>query len=365
MNLPPTANTANHREERGAAFEGRDAPDARRRGTSAPGQSPRRAGASAATGESEAAAGKLGVTARERTFEQARLDHFARRGAAVASRRIRDRNGRTLYHLETRGDGPPVIFVHGGGSQAGEWAPLLPHLSGSRRHLVVDRPGHGLSYKLNYTGIPIRQAAVEYVTDLLDGLGIERATLVGNSMGGYFALCFAHAFPGRVERLVLLGAPAGVDRWLPPPLRLMGLRGVNRLLFRAMRESTPQQLRAKLFGRLLVAHPEKVADDFLSLVKESNGLPGAETSWRTLLEEVTTLCGFRRRCYIREEVARLATPTTFIWGERDAFAPPASGEDLARRMPHATLVKIPDAGHLPWIDAPDACTTAVENALGP
>jgi len=312
---------------------------------------------------SEQRKAKLNGHSNEEAFENSRLAFFATQGRPVTARRVEDRQDRTLYLMETAGSGDPVLLVHGGGSEASEWATLLPHLSSQGRHLVVDRPGHGLSYKLDYTGVPYRQAAVEYLVDLLGGLGIERASFVANSMGGFFSLCFALAHPERVNRLVLVGAPAGVDRWIPPFLRLMGLRGPNRLLFRQMRNPTPAMMREKVLGPLLVADPNRVSDEELSIRIASQSLPGAETSWRTLLESVVGLGGFQKRYMIRDEVASLGVPTTFIWGERDAFAPPSSGQDLASRMPNAKLVAIEGAGHMPWIDAPEACATAIEAAL--
>ncbi len=299
----------------------------------------------------------------EEEFEKRRLAFFAANGMEMRSRRVEDREGRTLYAMENSSEGEPVIVIHGGGAEGSIWAPLLPALPEGRRWIIVDRPGHGLSYKLDYTGVPYRQAAVDYVSDLLDGLGLERASFLGNSMGGYFSLCFALAHPERLDRLLLLGAPAGVDRWIPLFLRLMGLRWFNRLLFAMMSNPTPEVLRRKLWGPLLVADENRVPNEMLEIGIAASAFAGAETAWRTLLESFLTLRGCRQRYYIRDEVSSLAIPTTFVWGNRDAFAPPTSGEELARRMPDATLVKLEGAGHLPWLDAPEACAAAVERAL--
>jgi pimeloyl-ACP methyl ester carboxylesterase len=299
----------------------------------------------------------------ETTFETRRLAFFAKCGVTMTPRRLRDREGRSLYAMENRTDGAPFIVIHGGGDDASEWASLLPHLASDRRWIVVDRPGHGLSYKLDYTGVAYRRAAAQYVGDLLDGLALERASFVGNSMGGYFSLCFALEQPQRVTRLILLGAPAGIDRWVPPFLRLLGLRWVNRAIFAMMANPTPETMREKVFRHLLVANPDRVPDEFLQLEIAASQLPGAVRAWRTLLESVVGLRGFRRRCYIRDDVRRLPTPTTFVWGDRDAFAPPASGGELASQMPHARLVTIAGAGHLPWFDEPGPCARAVNEAL--
>lgn len=295
-------------------------------------------------------------------FERARLDLFARHGAPMNALRLADREGRTIYALE-RGSGEPVIVVHGGGGDAGQWAPLMSLLPQDRRYVLVDRPGHGLSYRLSYSGVDYRAAAAGFIEDVANALGATQVTAIGNSMGGYFSLAFALAHPERVRQVVLLGAPAGTDRWIPPFLRVMGLRGFNRLLFKMMRNPTPAVLREKLWKPLLVADDSKVSDELVALGIAASSLPGAELAWRTLLESFVGLGGIRRRVYIRPEVAALAVPTTFVWGDKDAFAPPASGQGLVEAMPHARLITIKNAGHLPWLDDGAACARAVADAL--
>jgi 2-hydroxy-6-oxonona-2,4-dienedioate hydrolase len=104
----------------------------------------------------------------------------------------------------SRGDGPcPIVFVHGGMSHAGDWLPLAALLVG---HVVMpDRPGCGLSYRIDYRSVDYRSVAADWVLDLVDSIEAERIDLVGNSTGGYFAMAFAIAHPERVRRLVLLG----------------------------------------------------------------------------------------------------------------------------------------------------------------
>lgn len=65
-----------------------------------------------------------------------------------------------------------------------------------------------------------------------------------------------------------------------------------------------------------------------------------------------------------DSVVSIRAPTRFVWGERDAFAPPASGRDLARRMPRARFVEVQDTGHLPWLDDPESVVRAIREELG-
>lgn len=293
----------------------------------------------------------------ERDFEEDRVALFERYGADPTPRRVPDRHGRETYVLDLGGAGRPLLLIHGGGADATIWAPIAARFTDTHRVLVVDRPGCGLSYGVAYGGFDYRSAAAEWLEDLVAGLELDSVDVLANSMGGYFALAYALA-GGRVRRLALAGAPAGVDRWVPYPLRLLGLKGVNRLLFALQGEMDADDLEG-LFDDLLVADIDRVPDAMLEVGARGGALPGADVAWRTLLEECITLGGFRRRYMIREEVAGLEQPTLMVWGEDDAFAPPESGAELAARMPAGRLVRVPDAGHLPWLDRPEAVVEPV------
>jgi pimeloyl-ACP methyl ester carboxylesterase len=86
------------------------------------------------------------------------------------------------------GDGPPLVFVHGGGMSASTWAPLMPYLA-TDRLIAFDLPGFGLSDPFDYSGRRLRSHAVAQLTSLLGALGLEQAPVVGTSLGGMWALC--------------------------------------------------------------------------------------------------------------------------------------------------------------------------------
>jgi pimeloyl-ACP methyl ester carboxylesterase len=190
------------------------------------------------------------------------------------------------------------------------------------------------------------------MSGLADALGGGPVDLVGNSMGGFFCMAFACAFPERVRRLVLVGAPAGLDRPLPLFLRLWGRPLLGRLIGKMVAATTdPEALRRRVF-RDLVAHPEALDREVLEIAIAAAQQPGAALAARTMLGAVATLGGWRRELMMREAMERLAVPTLFLWGDRDAFAPPASGEALAARMPNASVTVLDDVGHLPQLEAP-------------
>lgn len=301
-------------------------------------------------------AGRVELTPELLQFERERLSLFARNGFEGESRWVTDREGRRTYMIGRGEDPYPTLLVHGGLSQASEWSLIAGRLPG---HVIIpDRPGCGLSYPIDYLGADYRKAAADWLLDLVDGIGADQVDLVGNSMGGFFSIVFALAHPERVRRLVLAGAPAGLDRWIPLFLRLWG-NPLTGFPIRRNRITDAETLRKRVFGSLLVAHPERVPLDFLETMVAAMGLPGVDRSAYSLLRSCTTLRGFQSALMLRDDMARLRTPTLFIWGSTDAFAPPASGQGMVARMPNARIEVIPDTGHLPYVDRPDAAADAI------
>jgi pimeloyl-ACP methyl ester carboxylesterase len=292
-------------------------------------------------------------------FERERLALFARYGFEGESRWVTDREGRRTYMIG-RGEGPcPTVLVHGGLSEASEWALLAGRIPG---HVIIpDRPGCGLSYPIDYRGVDYRKAAASWLLDLVDGIGAEQVDLVGNSMGGFFATAFALAHPDRVRHLVLPGAPAGLDKHIPLFLRLWGNRISGPLMMKLgiTRPPSAEALRKRVFATLLVAHPERVPLDMLEVMIAAAEIPGVGHTAHTMLRAVTDLRGWRSRLMMRDDMAHLPVPTLFVWGDADVFAPPSSGYDMAARMPNAHVEVIADAGHLPWLDRPDTVAAAI------
>ena len=301
----------------------------------------------------------IGATTSREAFERDRLALFARYGFQAESRWVRDREGRPT-NLLVHGDGAhPTVLMHGGLSLAGEWARLAGRVPG---HVVIpDRPGCGLSYPVDYRQVDYRKAAADWLSDVLDGIGAEQVDLVGSSMGGFFSIAFAVAHPDRVRRLVLVGAPAGLDRRIPLFVRLWGNPVIGPLLIRAglTAPRDGEALRDRVFARLLVAHAEEVPRDILDLAVAAQALPGVERSSHTMLRAVATLRGWRRDLAMRDALAGLQVPTRFLWGAADAFAPPSSGREMAARMPDAAIDVIPETGHLPHLERPEVVADAI------
>jgi pimeloyl-ACP methyl ester carboxylesterase len=268
---------------------------------------------------------------------------------------------RNIHYLEL-GAGEPLLMLHGGGSHAGEWINILKPLS-ERFHLfVIDRPGCGLSDYVDYRGLAFREVAVDFVGAFMDAVGLEKAWLLGQSMGGYFSICFAMQYPHRVQKLLLIGAPAGLNHRIPLLLRLLGTKGLNTVLLHTVgRPSIPGII--KLHKQLFVADISNVSEEYIRHSYYSQLLPGTLQSFTTLLENVLTLKGWKDKYYLGDQLGELHVPVKFIWGDKDAFELPDTGRQKAAAIKDCAFEVVENAGHCPWLDQPEKCVSSICSLL--
>lgn len=262
-----------------------------------------------------------------------------------------------IHYLES-GVGSPLILVHGGLSHCSEWIPILKPLSEKYHLFVVDRPGHGLTSPRKNKAIDFRQNATEFIHTFMEGIGVPKAILVGNSLGGYFSICFALEYPWKVEKLLLIGAPAGLNRWIPPVLRALGTKGINRILIKTI--ARPRISGHKtIHEKLLVADISKIPKKFLEHSCENHQLPGNLDSMADMLESILSFSGWRKKLSLVDELKYLKMPVHFIWGDQDAFESPETGIQKASLISGSTFDTVKNAGHCPWLDQPDICASLI------
>lgn len=266
-----------------------------------------------------------------------------------------------IHYLET-GKGEPLILIHGGGSTSSEWLNIIEPLSRYFRLIVVDRPGCGLSDKINYRGLDIKESAVNFIRSFMDALAIEKALLMSQSMGGFFSICFALKHPERVKKLLLIGAPAGMNRWIPWKLRFMGTGRINKLLINTIARPSLKNVR-NIHKEILVADINNLSEDFLKHVYFGQLIPGAQESFLSLLENVLTIQGWRKDIYIGNSLGLLEIPVRFIWGDKDAFEKPSTGITKASVIKNLQFEIVKDAGHCPWLDQPEKCSSLAVSLL--
>jgi pimeloyl-ACP methyl ester carboxylesterase len=247
--------------------------------------------------------------------------------------RLPELRSATVFGCEIRyydaGAGPVLLLIHGIGSDADEWAFCMEALSASHRVVALDLLGFGRSAK------PVIEYSIEGYVEILErfmkAAGIERASLMGSSLGGWIASAFALRFPLKIDRLVLVDAAgliADGDR-LPVDLRVSTLRHM-------------QEVFSFVFFDKRLASPV-----FVDLAYRQHLERGDGSTIQSVLRNLES--GSER---LDETIAALKLPTLIIWGEQDAMIPVSKGREFQRLIAGSRLEVIPQCGHLPAIEKP-------------
>jgi len=278
-------------------------------------------------------------------------------------RRFVETRGGHRVHVVEAGEGPPAVLLHGTNTSSLSFVPLLRLLEGVHG-AAVDRPGRGLSDPDPVPRARFREAAVEFVDDVLDALQIDTGSLVGQSGGGIWTLWYAMARPERVRSIVLLGSvPLLPETRCPAPLRVLATPGLGTLLTRVARP-TPRSLVRLLSsvgeGDTIVRYPDLID----ALVATGND-PVARTADLAELRALIQPLGFRRSMRLSaEELQTIGAPTLLIWGDRDPVGSVDAARTAARLIPNARLEVLP-AGHVPQLGHPQRVAAMLSNFLGP
>ena len=239
-----------------------------------------------------------------------------------------------------KGRGPVLILLHGLGSSIYTWADVIPALARDHDVVAADLPGFGGS------DIPDELASSVLPTTvlgLMDRLGISRATLAGNSLGGAVAVVLAARHPERVRRLVLIDS-AGYNLELskrPMILRLVGLAPVAAALDALpMRRWLVARALHQVFYDPARVTPEKVEEYLAPLAR-----PGAREAVRSLLNDRS---GFGLPALVSE----VRVPTLVVWGRNDRWVPVSDADRFAAAIPGARKVVLEDCGHIPQEERP-------------
>ena len=255
------------------------------------------------------------------------------------------------------GKGDPILLLHGLGASKITWLPVLAPLAQRYRVIVPDLPGHGESDKPRNEYTPRFYARV--VRHLMDALGIERAAVVGSSLGGRVALELALRSPGRVAALALLDPSV-------PGLRWRYVMGFTRV-FPTEIGAIPFPLRERwmeVMIRRLFAQPDRLpnegyssaAAEFIRIYRN----PVARMAFFSTLRHIVT----ERPDSFFASLRRIKQQALIIFGDQDRLVPARLGVRLAQHLPHAELVVLPDVGHVPQFEATDETLELLTGFLG-
>src|ERR1700736_4868111 len=266
-------------------------------------------------------------------------------GMQIKTIRIHDHQ--VGYYAE--GKGPALILVHGIASSSRTWRQVIPRLAERFTVIAPDMLGHGASAKLR--GDYSLGAHASGIRDLMVALGIERATLVGHSLGGGVSMQFSYQFPERVERLVLVDS-GGLGEEVSLLLRALTLPGAEYILPLGCRPEFSRAI-ARGTGWLgkLGVRPSPLAEEIWNGYVSLGTSDGRQAFLHTL-RSVVDITGQRvsatDRLYLAQEV-----PTMIVWGANDPLIPAAHGRRAHRSMPGSVLKIYPGVGHFPHCDEPD------------
>jgi 3-oxoadipate enol-lactonase len=248
-------------------------------------------------------------------------------------------NGIEFYY-EVHGEGPALVLAHGGGGSHLSWWQNVPVLGRRFRCVTFDHRGFGASRDV--ADGPGPNAFVEDLRQLLDHLGIQRAALAGQSMGGWTVLGFAAAYPDRVSALTLCDTHAGMDDpeviREQAKLRELNKGGLANILTRAYAVDFPTRdpVRCFLYQQISGLNTHVPANLLPVLLKLKNRF---------------------------EPIVDWRIPTMLLVGAEDSIVPPPVMEMMAHRIPQARFVKVPGAGHSVYFEKPDDFNRIVTDFL--
>jgi pimeloyl-ACP methyl ester carboxylesterase len=234
-------------------------------------------------------------------------------------------------------DAPAVVLIHGFGASLHTWEPWARELARHHRVIRLDLPGCGLS-EPDPTGDYTDARSVQLLIALLDQRGIERATLIGHSIGGRIAWTFAARHPERIDKLVLI-APDG----FASPGFGYGAAAEVPVSMQLMRHVLPRPL-LRMSLEPAYADPAVLTDALTTRYHELMLAPGSRAALLSRLQQTTLIDP-------RPLLRGIQASTLLLWGERDVMIPFANSADYLASLPRARLVPFAGVGHLPHEEA--------------
>jgi pimeloyl-ACP methyl ester carboxylesterase len=269
-------------------------------------------------------------------------------------------DGLQIHYLEAGEGNTPVLLLHGGGydSAALSYKHSISPISEHYRVFAPDWPGYGQSDKpkMEYT----TEYYVGFLDRFMDALGLEKASLVGISMGGAISLGFALRSPKRVEKLVLVDShglggevPGGMASYA-----LVRLPLLNRLMWAALKRSR-RMVRASL--ETTFYEPHAVTENLVDEVHQLVNKPGAGRAWRSWQEDEIGREGLRTN-YV-DELPTLAVPTLILHGEEDKYVPVSWAGRAHTLIEDSELQIFPRCGHWLTLERPEDFNRVVSKFL--
>jgi pimeloyl-ACP methyl ester carboxylesterase len=263
--------------------------------------------------------------------------------------------GETTRMFDSGGNRQAVVLVHGLANSLEIWDRVRDRLAMRYRVIAFDLPGFGYASRPDaaYDG---RFFAVQ-LNAVLEALDLERAILVGNSLGASVVLCLSELAPKRIEKAVL-AAPGGFGRKTNLTMRFPAMPIIGGWLGR------PTPFNNRLTLRLAIYDQSNVTPELLALTNRYAAIPGSNMSFVRTLQAGVSLWGSRDRSAVEKVARRFDAPTLIVWGRQDRVFPSNQAERAARLLPNSKLLLMDNCGHYPQWEQPDLFADALETFCG-
>jgi pimeloyl-ACP methyl ester carboxylesterase len=252
--------------------------------------------------------------------------------------------------LHLRDTGPrsahALIFLHGFGSSLQTWDDWAHDLEADHRVIRYDLPGFGLT-GADPTGDYSDGRSIAVLSALMDLLGLPRASVVGNSMGGRIAWTFAALNPNRTVKLVLVSP----DGFASPGLDY-GATSKAPVMIRALPYVLPTSLLRDSLAPAF-ANMDMMTDVLFTRYRDMMLAPGVRQAIVDRMNQMVLVDPVPL-------LKAIQAPTLVMWGEKDGMIPFANSADYLRALPNATLAALPGVGHIPQEEAPTTVTIVRE-----
>ncbi len=254
------------------------------------------------------------------------------------------------------GSGKPIIIVPGNTGDSSPLASLLAELK-NRRLIVLNRPGGGLSEGIDHRTLDFRKFAVQTITAVMDAFLLDKAPLIGHSIGGQWCLWMAMDKPDRITAVTTLGVPGNIISTKPPfALRLLSVPGLGNLMFKLIRPKNPS---VALRGLSFMGHSKETINGLPEGLNECyfnfQQLPNFEISGISLMQRGNLLNARPEDRINATQLMTVKQPVMFLWGSHDPFGTVETGRQIADFIPASEFHEIQNGGHLPWLDEPAEC----------
>jgi pimeloyl-ACP methyl ester carboxylesterase len=253
-------------------------------------------------------------------------------------------------HILEAGQGEPLLLLHGGNAFSALWEPLLTQLKSDFHLVAPDRFNCGLSDVIRYKEIDLYQHAISFLDALFDHYRWSSVSVMGNSLGGYWAMIYALARPERIKKIILIGTPGGTQA----PPRILCLSSIpffNEILFYFLMRG--KNSTEDLFKRALVADIQHLPKAIFPLMDCGLRLPGAQRAWLDILEMTCTTT----------DLQQISQETLLLWGDKDVFGSVKQAKTVANALPNAKLDIISNSGHMPWLDQGEKCAQLIREFI--